>query len=84
MDPIKGVQCIPIKNITVCFLESTIDNLIKFLSKYTKTVKDKTKKKKGGNRSKTILGGKHHHLRKSRNLSKNKIKYRKTSSKRVK
>ena len=64
--------------------ESTVDNLIKFLSKYTKTVKDKTKKKMGGNRIKTIIGGKHHHHIKSRNLSKNKKKYRRRSSKSVK
>lgn len=64
--------------------ESTVDNLIKFLSKYTKTVKDKTKKKKGGNRSKTILGGKQHHHIKSRNQTKNKKKYRRRSSKSVK
>ena len=61
--------------------ESTIDNLIKFLSKYTKTVKDKTKKKKGGNRSKTILGGKHHHFRRTGKHveRKNKKKYRRSS-----
>ena len=72
--------------------ETTIDNLIKFLSKYTKTVKDKTKKSV----RKITIGGKHHHIRRSGKHSERSIlrrslraerknkKYGKRSSKSVK